>query len=494
MNMPRGHSISRRLTLMNMAVSGTALLLACAAFFAYDLYTFRDTLENNRSIVAQIISANTTSALAFDDSRSAELTLSALKASPNILSATIFRMDGKLFAAYKRPDTDDGGKPPEIPPGQVQVVSFGTYELRLARLILLDGKPTGIVYIRSDLIELQNRLLRYAGIVAGVLVASLLAAWLISSLSRRTISKPIVHLASLANRVSKEKNYAVRATQTVERGELATLIGAFNEMLEQIQQRDAALQKAQEELENRVQERTAQLAAANKELEAFSYSVSHDLRAPLRHIDGFSSVLAQKYGPTLDSTAQQYLGRIREGAKHMGHLIDDLLNMARIGRQPAVMKPTDTRPLVNNAIDALKPEYEGRHIDWRIRPLPTVECDPGLMKIVFTNLLSNAVKYTRRKETATIEVGQFIEGGSPVIYVRDNGAGFEQTYADKLFGVFQRLHRAEDFEGTGVGLATVRRIIDKHGGRIWAQGKVDDGATFFFTLKSVGPNEVNHAK
>jgi signal transduction histidine kinase len=478
---------------MNMAVSGTALLLACAAFFAYDLYTFRDTLERNRSIQAQIIGANTTSALTFNEPTSAEVTLSALQASPNILSATVYTMDGQAFATYRRWDADIGGMPPAIPPGQMQVVSFDSSELKLARWILLDGKPTGIVYIRSDLLELKNRFLSYAGIVAGVLAASLLAAWLISSLSRRTISNPIIHLASVANRVSKEKNYGVRATQTVERGELATLINAFNEMLEQIQQRDAALHKAQEELERRVDERTAQLAAANKELEAFSYSVSHDLRAPLRHIDGFSSVLSQKYGATLDPTAQQYLSRIREGAKHMGHLIDDLLSMARIGRQAAIMKPTDPAPLVNNVIDSLKPECEGRRIDWRIKPLPTVECDPGLMKIVFANLLSNAVKYTRRKEIATIEVGEFIEDGAHVIYVRDNGAGFEQTYADKLFGVFQRLHRAEDFEGTGVGLATVRRIIDKHGGRIWAQGKVDDGATFFFTLKPAELKEVTHA-
>jgi len=472
---------------MNMAVSGTALLLASASFFAYDLYTFWDTLERNRSIQAQIIGTLSTSALSYDDPKTAEMTLSALNAAPHIISAAVYTLDGKAFANYRRPDGDNGSPPPIIPPGHFEAVSFDASEVKLTRLIFLDGKPIGTVYIRSDLLELRDRFLRYAGIVTGVLVASLLAALFISSLSRRTISKPIVDLAALANRVSKEKNYGIRAMQTVDRGELATLIGAFNEMLEQIQQRDAALQKAQDELEHRVEERTEQLAAANKELEAFSYSVSHDLRAPLRHIDGFSSVLSQKYGPTLDPTAQQYLGRIREGAKHMGHLIDDLLNMARIGRQTAIMKATDTRPLVNHAIDALKPECEGRQIDWRVKPLPTVECDPGLMKIVFTNLLSNAVKYTRRKETAIIEVGQFIEDGAPVIYVRDNGAGFEQNYADKLFGVFQRLHRAEDFEGTGVGLATVRRIIDKHGGRIWAQGKVDDGATFFFTLKSTEP-------
>ena len=322
---PRGHLISRRLTLMNMAVSGTALLLACAAFFAYDLYTFRDSLERNRSIQAQIIGANTTSALAFEDPKSAEATLSALKDEPNILSASVYRMNGELFASYRRPDAGIAGAPPPIPAKQVQVVLTDTSELRLARLIFLDGKPVGTLYIRTDLLELKNRLISYAGIVGAVLFASLGAALLISSLSRRTISKPIIQLAALTKRVSKERNYAIRARTTEGKGEIATLIGSFNEMLEQIQQRDAALEKAREELERRVEQRTEQLEAANKELEAFLYSVSHDLRAPLRHIDGFSSMLAQKYGPTLDPTAQQYLGRIRDGARHMGHLIDDLM-------------------------------------------------------------------------------------------------------------------------------------------------------------------------
>ncbi|MGC2403563.1 MAG: ATP-binding protein, partial [Acidobacteriaceae bacterium] len=244
---------------------------------------------------------------------------------------------------------------------------------------------------------------------------------------------------------------------------------------EKLKQRNA-------ELEFRVAEGAGQLEAATKESEAFSYTVAHDLRAPLRHISGFSKILQDNYAATLDDTAQEYLRFICSGAKNMGQLIDDLLTMGRISRQELVPRPTDLNLLVGGAVKNLQPEYEGRQIDWRIGELPLVECDPALMKEVFANLLSNAVKYTRPREKAVIEVGRVTTDGAPTIFVRDNGTGFDQRYAHKLFGMFQRLHTAEEFEGTGVGLATVQRIVLRHGGRVWAEAEVDKGATFFFTL------------
>jgi light-regulated signal transduction histidine kinase (bacteriophytochrome) len=282
--------------------------------------------------------------------------------------------------------------------------------------------------------------------------------------------------------VSRDKNYSIRAEAEEKRGEISILIGSFNEMLGQIEDREAALKEARDELEERVEERTAQLAAANKELEAFSYSVSHDLRAPLRHIDGFSALLSEKYAGQLDPTAQRYLQRVREGARHMGHLVDDLLSMARIGRQEMVHRATDLGALVRLVIKEQESEIAGREIEWRIADLPVVMCDPGLMQLVFTNLIANAIKYSRKTARAMIEIGQSVYENKPVVFVRDNGAGFEQKYVHKLFGVFQRLHRAEDFEGTGIGLATVQRIIHRHGGQIWAEGEVDKGATFYFTI------------
>lgn len=238
------------------------------------------------------------------------------------------------------------------------------------------------------------------------------------------------------------------------------------------------IQKLNVELTQRVDE----LAGANRELESFSYSVSHDLRTPLRHVDGFARILKDEYSPAMPVEAIRYLDRILTAATHMGQLIDDLLNLARIGRTELKREKKQIAGLVKQVIAELPAEAQERSIEWRIEPLPEMNCDPGLVKLVFANLLANAVKFTRLQPVAVIEVGSRITGGQLTIFVRDNGVGFDPRYADKLFGVFQRLHRQEDFEGTGIGLVTVQRIIRRHGGEIWVESQVDAGTTFFFTL------------
>lgn len=239
---------------------------------------------------------------------------------------------------------------------------------------------------------------------------------------------------------------------------------------------------AQDELERRVSERTAELAEANRELESFTYSVSHDLRAPLRHVLGYAEILKDDFAPQLPEDAQTVVKRIVAGTQNMSLLVDDLLRLARIGRQELALQPVDLNAVVREVIEELKTEITDRKIDWRIQQLPQVSADPGLMKIVYTNLISNAVKYSRKRPETIIEIGHKKENNRDTFYIRDNGVGFDMQYANKLFGVFQRLHKQEQFEGTGVGLAIVDRIIRKHRGKITANSAPDQGATFSFTL------------
>lgn len=231
-----------------------------------------------------------------------------------------------------------------------------------------------------------------------------------------------------------------------------------------------------------LEDRTAQLEAVNKELEAFTYSASHDLRAPLRALDGFSRILLEDYGPQLPPAGRQYLELVRGNAQQMGRLVDDLLTFSRLGRQPVNKQRVDPAALVQQALEDLASAQEGRQVDVRVEALPACEADPGLLKQVWLNLLDNALKYTRTRDPARIAVGAIQGEGMPAYYVKDNGVGFDMQYADRLFAVFQRLHGQEEFEGTGVGLAIVERIVHRHGGRVWAEAAVDQGATLYFTL------------
>ena len=237
------------------------------------------------------------------------------------------------------------------------------------------------------------------------------------------------------------------------------------------------------ELEQRVADRTAQLQTVNEELEAFSNSVSHDLRAPLRHVVGFVNQLQQDAGPSLSGKSLQHLTTISQAAKQMGKLIDDLLAFSRIGRSEMQKMEVNLDQLVRETVGEFKAETKERNIVWTIQPLPAVRADRSLLRLVLVNLISNAVKFTGARAQARIEIGRAPGGGGEtVIFIRDNGAGFDPLYAGKLFGVFQRLHSQDEFEGTGVGLASVQRIIHRHGGRAWAEGVVDGGATFYFSI------------
>ncbi len=265
-------------------------------------------------------------------------------------------------------------------------------------------------------------------------------------------------------------------------GQYATLLATGLERVALVEEM-AGLNQELAKTVGEIRVQKAELEGANRELEAYSYTVSHDLRAPLRAINGFTAILLDEHAAELSDAAKDYLGRVDASGKHMGELVDDLLAFSRLGRQPMRKQSVNTAEVANNAWEQVNAGLAGRQVNIHISELPACESDPILLEQVFVNLLSNAVKYTRPRPVATIDVGAEVKAGETVYSVRDNGVGFDMQYADRLFRVFQRLHRADEYEGTGVGLATVHRIVERHGGRVWAEAAPDKGATFYFTLK-----------
>ena len=480
----RMRSISTRLTMMNMLVSGVALLLACAGFLTYDQITFRQGLLRTLSAQAQIIGSSSVSAILFNDPQSAAQTLSALKSSPNIGSAGIVTLDQRPFAQYIRQAGDEVLALPGLSNNQIETYRFGKARVVLIREIFSEGRPIAYVYLLADLTEIDQRLKRYALISFSVLLVSMLVAMLLSSAFRRSVAQPIIQLAEITQTVSRNQDYSIRVPPSREHNELAVLINAFNEMLKQIQGRDGELQKAHEELEQRVSDRTRELESSNRELEAFSYSVSHDLRAPLDIMNGFSYVLMKNYSDHLDANGKQAIQSIRAAVKRMAELIDDLLNLSRITTSTMLRESIDLSAFARAIMEELCRSHPQRKVEFVTPPEAEASGDPRLLRIVMENLLRNAWKYTSQHEHARIEFGEEIKNGKTVFFVRDDGSGFDQRSADRLFQPFQRLHAAAEFPGNGIGLATVKQIIQRHGGEVWAEAAVEKGATFIFTLPS----------
>jgi signal transduction histidine kinase len=459
-----------------LLTSGAVLLVTCSAYFAYEYFTFRNVTVRQLSVLGKIIAANSTAALAFNSPEDAQEILAAVKAEPHIVAASLYDKDGNLFSFY--PENYPASDFPK--PDLNESYRFEeTYLIGFQPVVQGDTR-LGTLYLKSDMGAIYERFRSYGNIALLVIAISSLLAYFLSKILQRGISKPILDLAETAKAVSDRNDYSVRAPK-LGGDELGVLTDALNYMLQQIEFQNRQIQLFNQDLEQKIRERTRELEAANNELESFSYSVSHDLRAPLRSLDGYSRVLIEDYGPKLDDEGKRVLSVIMKNAQKMGQLIDDLLSFSRLGKQNVTKVTLDMNAISERVVEELR-QHQKKEAEVRIEPLLKAQGDSSMIRQVMTNLVSNALKYSMKKEKPVIEIGGYTENNTNVYFVKDNGAGFDMKYYDKLFGVFQRLHTGTDFEGTGVGLALVYRIVTKHGGNVWAEGKVDQGATFYFSL------------
>jgi len=492
------HSVSHKLTLVVLATAVAALLVTGVALVTYDLRAYREASINDLVTQADILGRVSATALAFNDVKAAREYLWLLKAKPKVAAAAIYNARGKLFATYARADASEATFPP-LPDLDGTWVEART--VVLFRRIVENNEILGTVYLKADYASTE-RLMNYLGILGGVMALSLLVAWVVSAWLQTVLTKPILATAAVARQVVERRDFSLRVGKTTE-DEIGQLVDAFNDMLAEIgrsaealessnrslaremgdrQQADEARRQLNAELEQRVADRTAQLEAANKELEAFSYSVSHDLRAPLRAVVGFAKLLLEDHATQLDAEGRRKIDVIQNEAQRMGVLIDELLAFSRLGRRAMQISDLDMTELARATFEGLNGQNEGAKPDFHLGALPRTKGDRILIGQVWANLLSNAMKFSSKRERPVVEVSAITDEKEHIYFVRDNGAGFDPRYQLKLFGVFQRLHNASEFPGTGVGLALVERIVTRHGGRVWADGKPNEGATFYFSL------------
>lgn len=461
--------IRQKLMRIILLISGIILFVISVVFFIYEFNAYRRNTAQKLSILGKVIATNSTAALAFDDKEAAYEILLALKAEPHIIAAALYDKHGNIFVVY--PDSLAGEHFPAAPGNNVFHFEGGF--LQGFQKVNEGGRHMGTLFLKSDLEGMYQRFSLFGITILSVIVISLLLVYILSNIFQKVISKPILTLSSIAKEISEKHDYSVRAVKSGN-DELGSLTDSFNEMIDEIQ-------KLKRELEQKVKDRTEKLETANKELEAFSYSVSHDLRAPLRAINGYSNMLWDRYQHVFDKEGIRLFNRIGENAKNMGMLIDDLLEFSRLGRKEICKAPADMTELAEISLQEINTSIK-HNATIKIGQLHPANVDSIMMKQVLINLLSNAIKYSSKTEKPEIAVKSVISGNEIIYSISDNGVGFNTQYIDKLFGVFQRLHLQSEFEGTGVGLALVKRIINKHGGKVWATGELNKGATFSFSL------------
>ena len=511
----RNVSIKRKLLLIIMLTSSVALLMASGTFVVYELIRFRDDMVRDLTIKADIVASQSTAstaALGFKDAKTVTDVLNKLVAEKHIVAARIYTRDGKLLARYQRADVPGDVLPPR---DLVDGYRFKDDHLDLVRQVVLDNRSVGTIYLRSDQQEMKTRLQPYGQIVVVVLLVSFGVAWLVSFRLQPIVSKPILELARTARDVSARQDYSLRA---VKQGndELGELMDGFNEMLAQIQRRDAALEQARKNLEQRVRERThelqqevadrkqaeeklkataAQLERSNRELQDFAYVASHDLQEPLRKVQAFGDRLKSTCSKGLGNEGRDYLERMQTAARRMQVLIEDLLAFSRVTTKANPFQPVDLGRIAREVLSDLEVRIQQSGGKVEVQALPTLDADPLQMRQLLQNLIGNALKFHQDGKPPRVRVRCHVppsdaatagsgeqNDGLCQIEVEDNGIGFDERHLDRIFIPFQRLHGRSSYEGTGIGLAICRKIVDRHSGTITARSTPGQGATFVVTL------------
>ncbi|HSV35702.1 MAG TPA: ATP-binding protein [Ramlibacter sp.] len=476
-------SIRFKLNWVVLVTTFVALSLASLAMVIFDLRSYQKTWEDDLTTQADLLGLATAAALSFNDPRTAYENLALLKARPNINAAAVYNPDGQVFATFPRDLAIQ-----HLPATQAEGVRVIGGDLVAIKRIVSAGEHVGSVYLRARH-ERLDRLQQYLLVIGLVITVSLALALLLSNHLLSVVTRPILAVSDVARRITSGRDYSLRATRTTD-DEVGQVVDAFNEMLAELARRAEVLEVSHQEtldlnteLEARVRRRTAQLEAANRELEAFSYSASHDLRAPLHTIDSFSTLLERSVSEHLDERGRHYFARIRANVHLMTDLIDALLTLAHVSRASLERSTVDLGAMAAATLEQCREREPDRSVQVAIADNLVAQADPTLMGQVMQNLVSNAWKFTSKVPAASITVGcEQVRDGLTAFFVRDNGAGFDMAYADRLFHAFQRLHTVTEYPGTGVGLATVQRIVARHNGEIWAESTPGQGAAFFFTL------------
>lgn len=460
-----------------LIITSVVLFLTCTAYFVYEYITFRKTLVDQTAILGEMCAANSTAALAFRNVADAEEVLSTLKVDPNIVWAALFDEHDSLFATYSKGSLIERNRIGTFKEG----FYFSDAGLEGFVAVTNNDKRLGTLYMLSATDAIYARIRLYGMIAVGVITLSLLVAYFLSRTLQRNISNPILSLAATAKAISFDKNYAIRAVP-FDNDEIGALTTAFNDMLSEIEKQNRQILSFSHDLEETVKRRTQELEMAYSEMEAFSYTVSHDLNAPLRKIETFIELYLTKPGTSIDEAGQKTLEKISQNAGKMRELISDLLSFSQLGKKELDRSEVKMKEMARQIFDDFAKSEEGRNIELNLCDIPDAYVDEVTITQVWVNLISNALKYSKNNEVTRIDICSQETSAATTYYIKDNGVGFDMKDSAKLFSAFNRLHAQKDFAGTGVGLAIVHRIVTKHGGKVWAESTPNGGATFYFSI------------